>query len=171
MERWGLKRGSSRPMSDDEHILKVEEEVRERQEAAINALVGVQGSIELLATEMSKRPTDEDFKKERRFERKVFLVVLLIIGVPLLLNSFSNRQTASQIVECTSPGSKIPTVDKPFDTGHACYDRNREGTNQILVDAAGIIVSVAECDRHTDGRPDAEFEDCVTRVLAERLRS
>jgi hypothetical protein len=160
----------------------IENDVRERQDAAIDALHGVKDALTALAAGMENHPDKEWTEEALAYNRRrgllttgimglVLIVVLFFLGTPLLINSFANRKIGGTLVGCTSPGKEDPTSDDPFNTGHECYDRSQRRSNQILADAGSLIVAVVSCDRQNIGKSENEFNDCVTKVLAERLRN
>lgn len=168
-------------MADEEH--PIEQEVRQRQESALDVLNTVNDTLGVISSELSKRPTDEqleirlnDSERSLDYNRKVGVIIIillfLLVGVPLLINSFANRATANVIKECTTPGNKKTTVQ--FDTGHKCFDEGQRRTAGILSAAAANEVIILNCYRDDNGnlRPDLEFAACVKdRITSPQNRS
>lgn len=166
-------------MPDDEH--PIEGEVRRRQDDALSTLGGLQTALTTLVEELSKRPTDDQLKEALAYNRKRgltglriggFVIILLIVltGVPLVVNSFANRSNSQTIKECTTPGEKKPTLQDPLDTGHECFDKGQQRTANILVRAAQNEVIILTCYRDKEGnlRPQDVFVQCVNDRLGVR---
>jgi hypothetical protein len=169
-------------MADDE-VHPIEHEVRQKQDNAIDALTGLRKELATLSVEMSKRPTDEqlriqlnDSRKALEYNRKrgltglrvgglLLMLVFVLFGTPLLINSFANRSTANTIKNCTTPGPE--THKDHFDTGHKCFDDGQRRIADILTRAASNEVLILTCYRDPNGvlRPQDQFIACVRNKL------
>lgn len=174
----------------DEVEHPIERQVRDRQESALETLTDLRQGIVDLATELAKRPTDEELRHQLRDQREaldynrkrglsvqrilgtVLLFVLLLVGAPLLINSFANRDNSNTIKNCTTPGDKEPTAEDPFDTGHKCFDDGKRGTADILTKAAENEVIILTCyrDENLVLRPQTVFVQCVKDRLTPELK-
>lgn len=168
----------------DEESTPLEEEVRDRQESAIDTLHGLGGQLAALEEELSKRPTDEQLMQRLKdnsaaleYNRKrglaglwigglIITLVLMLVGVPLLINSFVNRANANQIRNCTTPGP-IKDAKDPLHTGHDCFDDGQRRTANILTKAASNEVIILNCYRDENRvlRSEKDFVSCVKTRL------
>ena len=73
-----------------------------------------------------------------------------------------NRRNGDILVDCTTPGPRVPTVDDPR-TGHDCYDR---GTTRSA-EAIGRVID-ADSDGVLDAIATAEALARIERALGTR---
>lgn len=109
------------------------------------AVTGLRASVEVLASSIARMATKEEVEErvadERDARRRgwivagvLALVVLLAVSallVALLLVAGQNRENGRLLVECTTPGTRVPTPDDPR-TGNPCFDRQQSAAAKFL---------------------------------------